>query len=218
MEQDKRCLNFHIRINYFSFFTKLLDCSRDGSINSLNVSSSPDFWQWLENRSLSIIYFSKLNFLISRQQVKKYRVSFFPPPPLFPWPKSAHTLFKLPFPRAFHFRNHHSQMDGPPARFAPFPPLKSFSRLCSTNWVATMTVSFHPQCSSVCEYTLEPRDRSDGAHISRLGGCKTAHIHGADDSTVWPECVPDTLLYCAVGGWLTPPPTPDNVSRLGAVF
>lgn len=122
MEQDKRCLNFHIRINYFSFFTKLLDCSRGGSINSLNVSSSPDFWQWLENRSLSIIYFSKLNFLISRQQVKKYRVSFFPPPPLFPWPKSAHTLFKLPFPRAFHFRNHHSQMDCPPARFAPFPP------------------------------------------------------------------------------------------------
>lgn len=113
------------------------------------------------------------------------------------------------------------QPNGLPARsICPLspPPLKSFSRLCSTNWVATMTVSFHPQCSSVCEYTLEPRDRSDGAHISRLGGCKTAHIHGADDSTVWPECVPDTLLYCAVGGWLTPPPTPDNVSRLGAVF
>ena len=32
-----------------------------------------------------------------------------------------------------------------PTRFTLFPPVKSFSRLCSTNWVTTMTLSFHPQ-------------------------------------------------------------------------
>lgn len=94
----------------------------------------------------------------------------------------------------------------PPTRFAPLsPPVKSFSRLCSTNWVATMTVSFHPQCSSVCEYTLEPRDHRDGAHISRLGGCKTAHIHGWRLHCLARVCARYAIILCR--WWLTPPPT-----------
>lgn len=160
----------------------------------------------------------------------KFLFLLFPLSSLFPlFPESARRTYviQIAVRACVPLSKSHSQMDARPldlplfSPLPPLPPVKSFSRLCSTNWVATMTVSLHPQCSSVCEYTLEPRDHRDGAHISRLGGCKTAHIHGWRLHCL-AEYVPDTLLYCAVGGsrlpFPSPPPTLDNVSRRGAVF
>lgn len=146
---------------------------------------------------------------------KKYQVSF-PPPPFSLYPLGAHTLFKLPFARAFHFRNRTAKWTPAHSICPPFSPRKIFFSLVQHK-LSRNYDSFVPSTMLI---GMRVHARAAGpprwsAHIS------TRRLQNGAYTRLTTPLFGQSM--CQIRYYIVPlvahaSPNLDNVSRRGAVF